>query len=413
MLFRSTGPFFLLEEVKLSQTVHELRELQPNQEVAVNALRNGSILWAGVGSGKSRVAIAYYLKNEAPRDIYIITTAKKRDTLDWAREAARKAIDTRESSKIAGKLTVDSWNNISKYVGIKNAFFVFDEQRLVGKGTWVKAFLKIAKANRWIMLSATPGDTWMDYVPVFIANGFYKNRTEFLREHVIYKPYVKFPAIDRYVGLGKLNKNRRAVLVHMPYAKQTRRHAKTVIVEYDADLLEQVQRSRWHVFEERPVRDVAELFIVMRKVVNSHPSRLGAIRKIMKDHPKLIVFYNYDFELEILRTLADEVELAEWNGHKHQEIPKTDKWVYLVQYVAGAEGWNCIETDAMAFYSLPYSYKLWEQGHGRIDRMNSPFLDLYYYSFRSNTLVDRAVWRSLKAKKSFNIKGFDPKILDW
>ena len=395
----------------MSQTVAELRELQPHQEVALKALRNGSILWAGVGSGKSRVAIAYYLKHEAPRDIYVITTAKKRDSLDWVAEGARKAIDTRSSSKIAGKLTVDSWNNLSKYVGIKNAFFVFDEQRLVGKGTWVKAFLKLAKVNRWIMLSATPGDTWMDYVPVFIANNFYKNRTEFLREHVVYKPYVKFPAIDRYIGLGRLNKNRHAVLVHMPYAKQTRRHAKSVIVEYDTDLLEQVQRSRWHVFEDRPIRDVSELFIVMRKVVNSHPSRLAAIKKIQKDHSKLIVFYNYDFELEILRGLDGVV--AEWNGHKHQEIPKTDQWVYLVQYMAGAEGWNCIDTDAMAFYSLPYSYKLYEQGHGRIDRMNSPFLDLYYYSFRSNTLVDRAVWRSLKAKKSFNVKGFDSKMLGW
>jgi len=395
----------------VSQTVAELRELQPHQEVALGLLRNGSILWAHVGSGKSRVAIAYYLKHEAPKDIYVITTAKKRDSLDWNAEAARKSIDTREASKVAGKLTVDSWNNMSKYVGVKNAFFIFDEQRLVGKGTWVKAFLKIAKANNWIMLSATPGDTWMDYVPVFIANGFYRNRTEFLREHVVYKPYVKFPSVAKYIGLNKLNRQRHAVLVHMPYAKQTRRHAKTVIVEYDLDLLEQVQKSRWHVYEDRPIRDVAELFIVMRRVVNSHPSRLKAIKEIRKQHPKLIIFYNYDFELEILRSLEGNV--AEWNGHKHEEIPKTDEWVYLVQYMAGAEGWNCIETDGMAFYSLPYSYKLWEQGHGRIDRMNSPFLDLYYYSMRSNTAVDRAIWRSLKAKKSFNVKGFDTAILGW
>lgn len=390
-------------------------ELQTHQEVALRSLKNGSILWGGVGTGKSRVAIAYYLKNEAPRPIYVITTAKKRDSLDWAAEGARRAISTVESSKIAGAMTIDSWNNLSKYVGVKDAFFIFDEQRLVGKGEWVKAFLKIAKANRWILLTATPGDTWMDYVPVFIANGFYKNRTEFTREHVVYRPFSKFPAIDRYVGLNKLNKHRHALLVHMPYAKQTRRHAKSVIVEYDADLLEEVQKNRWHVYEDRPIRDIAELFMVMRKVVNSHPSRLAAIKKIQKEHPKLIVFYNYDFELEILRELNDlaGVEVAEWNGHKHEEIPKTSEWVYLVQYTAGAEGWNCIETDAMAFYSLTYSYKLWEQGHGRIDRMNTPFLDLYYYSFRSNTLVDRAVWRSLKAKKSFNVKNFDPRILDW
>jgi hypothetical protein len=381
--------------------------------VALRKLHNGSILWGGVGTGKSRVAIAYYLEHEVPKDIYVITTAKKRESLDWNREAARKSISTKERSPIGGLLTVDSWNNLEKYVDVKDAFFVFDEQRLVGKGKWVKAFLKIAKNNNWIMLTATPGDTWMDYIPVFIANGFYKNRTEFIREHVIYKPFAKFPKVDRYVGLNRLVKNRHAILVHMPYDKQTRRHEKSIIVDYDVDLFEKVQRERWNVYEDRPCRDITELFMVMRKVVNTHPSRLDAAKDLLEDHSKLIIFYNFDYELEILRELDLFVETAEWNGHKHQELPQGKEWVYIVQYTAGAEGWNCTETDAILFYSLTYSYKLWEQARGRIERMNSPFLDLYYYTLRSNTVVDRVIYRSLKAKKSFNVKGFQEQILDW
>jgi hypothetical protein len=381
--------------------------------VALRKLHNGSILWGGVGTGKSRVAIAYYLEHEVPKDIYVITTAKKRESLDWNREAARKSISTKERSPIGGLLTVDSWNNLEKYIDVKDAFFVFDEQRLVGKGKWVKAFLKIAKNNNWIMLTATPGDTWMDYIPVFIANGFYKNRTEFIREHVIYKPFAKFPKVDRYVGLNRLVKNRHAILVHMPYDKQTRRHEKSIIVDYDVDLFEKVQRERWNVYEDRPCRDITELFMVMRKVVNTHPSRLDAAKDLLEDHSKLIIFYNFDYELEILRELDLFVETAEWNGHKHQELPQSKEWVYIVQYTAGAEGWNCTETDAILFYSLTYSYKLWEQARGRIERMNSPFLDLYYYTLRSNTVVDRVIYRSLKAKKSFNVKGFQEQILDW
>ena len=391
--------------------VAKLHELQPHQEVALHKLHNGSILWGSVGTGKSRVAIAYYLKHEAPADIVVITTAKKRDSLDWKREAARKGIGTAEDATVAGVLTVDSWNNLAKYVDRRGTFFVFDEQRLVGKGTWVKAFLKIAKHNPWIMLTATPGDTWMDYVPVFIANGFYRNRTEFVREHVVYKPFSKFPKIERYVGANRLVRYRNDILVHMPYAKQTRRHSKTIRVDYDVDLFETVVKNRWHVYEDRPIRDVTELFMVMRKVVNSDPSRLDAVKDLLKDHSKLIIFYNFDYELEILRVLDLFVETAEWNGHKHEELPQTDEWVYLVQYVAGSEGWNCIETDSIVFYSLTYSYKNWEQAHGRIDRMNSPFLDLYYYTLRSNTIVDQVIWRSLKAKKSFNIKGFNEKML--
>jgi hypothetical protein len=144
------------------------------------------------------------------------------------------------------------------------------------------------------------------------------------------------------------------------------------------------------------------MFRLMRQVVNTDPSRLETLRDLMVDHPKLIVFYNFDYELEILRTLADEVPLAEWNGHKHQPIPSTDRWVYLVQYVAGAEGWNCIETDAMVFYSLTYSYKNFQQAQGRIDRLNTNYSDLSYYVFVSNSVIDRAVRKALDGKKLFN-----------
>ena len=387
--------------------VKALHDLQPHQQAALDKLDNGCILWAGVGTGKSRVAIAYYLKRGRPGPIFVITTAKKRDTLDWKKEAARKGINVDEI------LTVDSWNNIEKYVGVEDCFFVFDEQRLIGRGAWVKAFLKIAKANHWIMLTATPGDTWMDYIPVFIANGFYKNRTEFIREHVIYKPFAKFPKVERFVNVNRLVKYRNEILVHMLYHNQTIRHSKTIQVDYDSELLQRVIKERWHVYEDRPIRDITELFLVMRKVVNSDKTRVEAIWRLLEKHDKLITFYTFDYELEALRGLKYDIDLAEWNGHKHEEIPETSKWLYLVQYAAGSEGWNCIETNATAFYSLTYSYKQWHQAHGRIDRMNSPFLDLFYYVLRSSSVVDRVIWRALKDKKNFNEKAFNEKILNW
>jgi hypothetical protein len=384
-----------------------VEELQPHQLTALKQLKNGCILWGAVGTGKSRVAMAYYELEERHRDIYVITTAKKRDSVDWEREAARIGVGKAKNATLHGVLTVDSWNNIEKYKDVKDGFFVFDEQRLVGSGTWVRAFLKIAKRNHWILLSATPGDTWMDYIPVFVGNGFYRTRTDFIREHVVYSPYTKFPKVLRYTGVNRLVKLRNQILVHMPYKKETVRHAKAINVDYDQELLDQVIKRRWHVYEDRPIRDVAEMFMVGRRVVNSHPGRLRAIRRLLSAHKKLIVFYNFNYELEALRGLEDVTTVAEWNGHKHEEIPKTDMWVYLVQYSAGSEGWNCTETDAIAFYSLTYSYKNWEQAHGRIDRMNTPYRDLWYYALRSKSLIDEAVWRSLKAKKSFNIGRFD------
>jgi len=387
------------DDIKPAEDYPQLFE---HQRDALSRMHNGCILWGGVGTGKSITAAAYYMANETPRDIYVITTAKKRDSLDWEKEFIRFGISTDKELSIAGKLTVDSWNNIGKYDNVYGAFFIFDEQRLVGSGHWVKAFLKIAKKNRWILLSATPGDTWMDYIPVFVANGFYKNKSEFIREHVIYKPFSKFPQVDRYIGIVRLVKQRNQLLVEMPYVKHTVWNSQDVEVDYDKELFHKVLKKRWHVFEDRPLRDVSELFSTLRKVVNSDPSRLDAVKDLMKKHPRLIVFYNFDYELEILRNLSQFVPVAEWNGHKHQDIPESDEWVYLVQYMAGSEGWNCITTDAMVFYSLTYSYKQYHQAHGRIDRLTNPAKNLHYYTLKSQSPLDLAISKALGEKKNFN-----------
>ena len=401
-------------------------ELDPQQLEAVNKLQNGNVLCGVVGSGKSRPAVAYYFlkeckgsipingegehrKMKTPKDLYIITTAKKRESLDWETECIKFGIPrTRDESYHGATVTVDSWNNIAKYAHIKDAFFIFDEQRLVGSGTWVKAFLKIAKLNRWILLSATPGDTWMDYVPVFLANGFYKNRTEFTNTHVIYSRFAKYPKVERFIATGRMEKYRRSILVDMPYVRATVRHQEVIRVPYDQELFTKVLKGRWHVYEERPIREVGELCYVMRKVVNSHQSRVDAIVELAKDHPRLIVFYNFNYELDILRTLGErlQIPMTEWNGQNHQAIPDAERWIYLVQYTAGAEGWNCTSTDTIVFYSLNYSYKIVQQAMGRIDRRDTEYVDLYYFTFRSDSQIDLSIMKSLHGKKNFNERAF-------
>lgn len=347
------------------------------------------------------VAVEYYKRHHSTQDVYVITTAKKRDSLDWMREFARHAIGTEKNATVAGVLTVDSWNNIGKYKRVTNALFIFDEQRLVGSGGWVKNFLTIASGNSWILLSATPGDTWMDYIPVFIANGFYQNRTQFKAEHVIFKPYSKFPVVERYVNVSKLVKLRNQILIHMPYKSHATRHTIEIPVEYDREMMKVAMKSRWNPFKDQPIRNSAELCYVMRKIVNSDRSRYEALKKAIEKHSKVIVFYNFDYELEILRTLKG-VRIAEWNGHKHEEIPNSERWVYLVQYTSGAEGWECITTNVTFFYSQTYSYKIFTQAYGRIDRLTTRFLDLYYYLPMTKSMIDLSIRRAIKEKRSFN-----------
>lgn len=391
---------------------------------AIKKMHNGSILCGKVGSGKSRTSLAYYFMNIGDGSVineyipmcnmvnlYIITTARKRDTKEWEKELMPFMISADHPENTIYhdlEVHIDSWNNITKYVGVKDAFFIFDEQRVVGRGAWVKAFLKITKANRWILLSATPGDTWMDYVPVFIANGYFKNRTEFNERHVVFSRFAKYPQVDRYVNEGRLIRYRKDILVTMDYTKPTRTHEEMVDVGYDHATYKDIMTVRWNIYENTPIQNAAELCYVARKAVNSDPSRLEAVLNIVANHPKVIVFYNYDYELELLKNApyGKDISIAEWNGHKHQLIPKSDKWVYLVQYTAGAEGWNCVETDTMIFYSLNYSYKIMVQSAGRIDRMNTPFTDLFYYKLRSNSPIDIAISRALKKKQNFNENKF-------
>jgi len=382
-------------------------KLREHQQKVLPKMHNGCILWGGVGSGKSMTALAYYVAKESPKQIIVITTAKKRDSKDWEREAAQWTIGKTPDATAHGTLIVDSWNNLHKYIALRGCFFIFDEQRLVGDGKWVKNFLKIAKANHWIMLSATPGDTWMDYVPVFIANGFYRNRTHFKSEHVIYKPFMNYPVISRYVNVQRLVKYRHQILVKMPYEYETKRHPINVWCDYDLGKLSEVTKARWNPYTNEPIKNSAEFFMVMRKVVNSDPSRGKHLLEILKKHKRVILFYNFNYELDLIRALQPRLEqdstaLAEWNGQKHEEIPDSERWLYVVQYLAGAEGWECTTTDTMAFWSLTYSYKLWHQAHGRIDRLNTLHRDLYYYALRSKAPIDSAVWAALKKKQNFN-----------
>jgi len=390
-------------------------ELYDHQKAAIKKMKDGCILNGGVGSGKSRTGLAYYfIQNggsldpykpmKKPKDLYIITTALKRDTLEWEDELCTYVMSTDPRLNPYGnKIVVDSWNNIKKYVDVKDAFFIFDEDRVTGSGVWVKSFLKIVKSNRWIILSATAGDTWMEYVPVFIANGFYKNKTQFCREHVIYSRFTKYPKVDRYIGTGKLLKLRESILVDMDFERPTTAHNEDIYTRYNVSLYKDTMKNRWDPFKNEPVINASGLCYILRKIVNSDESRQVKLLEILEDHPRAIIFYNFDYELEILRNLAyrDGTKIAEWNGHNHEPIPEGDKWVYLVQYAA-CEGWNCIKTDTIIFYSQNYSYKVMVQASGRIDRLNTPYKDLYYYHLKSRSGIDLAISKALAAKKQFN-----------
>lgn len=406
--------------------------LRDYQMDAVDKMRNGCILNGGVGSGKSRTGLYYYFKENGgamipnhipmrdnPQDLYIITTAMKRDSHEWDGELANYILssDQGRNAFYGNKVVVDSWYNIKKYADVTGAFFIFDEDRVTGSGVWVKIFLKIAKANNWIILSATPGDTWTDYIPVFIANGFYKNKSEFCREHIIYSRYTKYPQVDRYINIERLIRLRDKILIDMDFHRETVPHHEDIFVSYDIPKYKEAIRTRWDPYKNEPIEQAAGLCYILRRIVNEDESRVVALLEIMEKTPRAIIFYNFNYEREILLHVFSEMgqncdhyrdiyEVAEWNGHAHEPVPKSEKWVYLVQYTAGCEGWNCIDTNTIIFYSQNYSYKVMAQAAGRIDRLNTKFVNLYYYHLKSRSGIDLAISKALNQKKRFNERKF-------
>ncbi len=404
--------------------------LYPHQQDAVTRMFDGCILNGGVGSGKSITGLYYYFQSYGgrkenihdyvpmvdPPDLYIITTAKKRNDLEWEGDMAPFILSTNpDVSRYNNKVTVDSWQNIQKYVDVKNAFFLFDEDHVTGSGAWVKAFLKIAKSNRWIILSASPGDKWEDFIPVFIANGFYKNKTEFAREHLIYSRFSKFPKVERYINEGRLIRLRNKILIDMDFKRHTIPHHEDVYVRYDVAKYKDTVRNRWDPYKNEPIQQGSGLCYVLRRVVNEDEARQIALLELFEKHPKMIIFYNYDYERDILLNLyyGEDVEVAEYSGHAHQPIPTSDSWVYLVNYAAGCEGFNCIKTDVIVFYSQSYSYKTMIQAAGRIDRLNTPYVDLYYYHLKSRSGIDLAISKALSQKKNFNEGRYIERTMNW
>nr|DAW35976.1 MAG TPA: Chromatin remodeling complex ATPase [Caudoviricetes sp.] len=374
-------------------------KLYSHQEEALRLLHSGQVLVGGVGSGKSRVGASWALSRADESKIIVITTARKRDSFEWEGEFAALGADFE-------KVTIESWNNVARFADYCDHVYIFDEQRVVGAGAWVKSFLKITKHNSWILLSSTPGDTWLDYVPLFIANGFYKNRTEFSEQHIVWDRFSKYPKVKKYIGVGLLEARRRKIIVPMPAEKHTRRNRKDIWVSFDRDQYNTIVKKRIDPWTKEPIRNAAGVCYALRRCVNSSGNKLDRLRHIVKKRHKVIVFYNFNYERDELLTLRDEFTVAEWNGHAHEPLPQGDSWVYLVQYTAGAEGWNCIETDTVVFYSLNYSYKIIEQAEGRIDRINTPYTNLWYYYFKSESGIDSAIDKAIREKADFNERIF-------
>ena len=400
--------------------------LYPHQEEALKKMFNGCLLNGGTGSGKSRTGLYYFFSKNGgsydgrtytpmygkPPDLYILTTAKKRNDKEWEEELVPFLLypdpKTHITQRYGNKVVIDSWQNIKKYTDVVGAQFIFDENKISGKGVWAKSFLKITKSNEWIILSATNGDKWEDYETVFLAHRFFRNRTDFRDNHLVYNQYSKFPDVIGYRNETRLCRLRDRLIVDMDFERHTTQIHEDVYCQYDMMKYREAMRKRWDPYKEEPINQASSLCYVLRHIVNDNESRQVKLLELIEDHPRSIIFYNFDFELDILLNLAypEGTIVAQYNGHCHDKLPESDRWVYIFQYTSGCEAWNTISTDTIIFYSQNYSYKVLVQASGRIDRLTTPYTELHYYHLKSYASIDVAITKALRQKKKFNERKF-------
>ena len=400
--------------------------LYPHQEEALKKMFNGCLLNGGTGSGKSRTGLYYFFSKNGgrydgrtytpmrgkPPDLYILTTAKKRNDKEWEEELVPFLLypdpKTHMTQRYGNKVIIDSWQNIKKYTDVVGAQFIFDENKISGKGVWAKSFLKITKNNEWIILSATNGDKWEDYETVFLAHHFFRNRTDFRDNHLVYNQYSKFPDVIGYRNETRLCRLRDRLIVDMDFERHTTQIHEDIYCQYNMMKYREAMRKRWDPYKEEPISQASSLCYVLRHIVNEDESRQVKLLELIEDHPRSIIFYNFDFELDILLNLAypEGTIVAQYNGHCHDKLPESDRWVYIVQYTSGCEAWNTISTDTIIFYSQNYSYKVLVQASGRIDRLTTPYTELHYYHLKSYASIDVAITKALRQKKKFNERKF-------
>lgn len=381
---------------------YALKKLRPAQRDAVDRMHDGCVLLGRTGSGKTMTALGYWLKVHAQQDLYVVTTPAKRDAMEWEGDSAKLG-------QYLPPERVVSWNKIKDFEYLESAFVVFDEQRVSGSGKWVKSFLKIAKSNDWILLSATPGDVWIDWLPLFIANGFYRTRTQFTDRHVIWDPHTRYPRIKRYIEEDRLERCQEAICVYLASPNPISRMVHDELVSYDSRKYAEVTRKRWNPFEVRPMMDAGELCRVQRRIVLENVCREEALERLLKGHPRALVFYSYNYELEAIKAVCERLgrSYGQRNGHRHDPVPVSkEPWVYIVQYQS-ADAWNCISTNIAILYSLPYSWRQQEQAMGRIDRMNTPFDELHYYRLMTDSTIDNAILACLDRKETFNERVYE------
>lgn len=223
--------------------------------------------------------------------------------------------------------------------------------------------------------------------------------------------------IDGYKNVDRLKKKMRAYGCHF------------LKTEDFIDLPEQIDQTiripiskEYRIFRKDRICTINDTELVgdttLTKLLNErqlcgqyNQEKLEAFRDLVEStNDRLIVFYNFNAELEKLWDIANECNkpVSVVNGKERDTFNYTrdENSITFIQYQAGAMGLNLQKANRIIYYTPPLSSELFEQSKKRIHRIGQGKTCFYYYLTCKGS-VEEKIYKTLAMRKDFTDKLFE------
>ena len=386
------------------------------QKELLNKIEPNYILAADTGTGKTMMAIHHYLRYGKGESLLIVCPPQKKKEGGWDREIEfvcnHYGIEI-EYETLSFGMIAKRWKDY------KGWFIVLDECHYAKNPTSQrgKATINLTKVStHFLLLSATPSSNgWGDTIAYMIMFGYYKNKTQFLKEHAIYE--------DKYFGpkpIKVVSDFKDAEKLKEIYQSFSIKLAKEECLDLPGIVFEDVSfksTKEYKIIEKDRILTVGDDDFLYDSVPKlQHGLRFYANQEDKLKYSEMlaegtseniIIFYYYQEEKNELKKIMKKLKkkVFEVSGQA-TELPDKSKWsglhnsVTLVQYMAGSAGIELQYANLVVFYTPTYSFQDYEQALGRAYR-NGQTKKVTVYRYITKNTVEEAIYGALKHKRDF------------
>lgn len=391
-------------------------QLYPSQEDYLKRLGNKPYMFAGVGSGKTLMAI-FRAHRSGARKVIVICPASVRDTKVWEKDLEKSGLQFDEFevygfSFLQKFKTVDFTKYRDYYVIIDEAHKIKNSQSLQGMGAWKLCLL----ARDYSLLSGTPMSKWADAVNYAKITGLVKHKTEFYKRFVVEQPSFAHKGMD-IVGYRDTD-----TLVRWWTSIALRGHSEDFVELPKKQIIDveiPVKRTEYiRMLKERmsadgePLDSAPKLTWALRAYAETAPEKINWVVEKVEGLENCLIFVNTIAAIEQLsaKLKAAHIKHGVWYGKKKDKFE--DQKVMIVQYQSGGTGLNLQKFSTTIFLSPCYSFIDYTQAVGRTYRNGQPNKCTFYHlkAFRT---IDASIYAALAEKRDFDDKLTDVPAQQW